>query len=60
MTGSYQDYNVRLMNSGNNRFDIITASNGTVFSVNGSNVGIGTTDTKGYTLAVNGSAIKRI
>jgi hypothetical protein len=48
------------MNSGNNRFDIITASNGTVFSVNGSNVGIGTTDTKGYTLAVNGSAIKRI
>jgi len=41
-TGSAQDYNVRLQNFANNRFDICTSSNGLVFTVNGGSVGIGT------------------
>lgn len=57
--GSVQDYNVRLVNSGNNLFCISTQLSGSnmVFAVNGNNVGVGTTDTKGYRFAVNGSAI---
>jgi len=42
-TGAWQDYNVRLQNSANNRFDVVTASNGIVFTINGGNTGIGTT-----------------
>ncbi|QEM09135.1 DUF4200 domain-containing protein [Mucilaginibacter rubeus] len=56
-SGTSQDYNVRLQNSANNEFTIQTNSGGTVFAVTGSTVGIGTTDTKGYKLGVNGSMI---
>lgn len=52
--GSTQDYNVRVMNSGNNIFTISTASTGNVFTVNGSNVGIGTM-TPGSLLDVSGA-----
>jgi hypothetical protein len=41
--GSPQDYNVRLQNSANNQFSVLTASNGNVLTVNGGSVGIGTT-----------------
>lgn len=40
-TGSGQDYNVRVINSANNRLDVITGS-GTALTVSGANVGIGT------------------
>jgi hypothetical protein len=45
--GSVQDYNVRLINAANNRLDFVTEAGGTVLSINGSNVGIGTLDSKG-------------
>jgi hypothetical protein len=37
-----QNYNVRIINSDNNRMDFVTSSGGAVMSVVGSNVGIGT------------------
>ena len=42
-TGSAQDFNTRIINAANNRLDFVTNSGGTIMSVNGSNVGIGTT-----------------
>jgi hypothetical protein len=42
-TGSAQDYNIRMINSANNRLDIATNSSGNVLTVSGANVGIGTT-----------------
>jgi len=53
-TGSAQDYNTRIQNSGNNRLDIVTASGGPAFTVNGSNVGIGTSSPQ-QALDVNGN-----
>jgi hypothetical protein len=42
-TGVGEDFNVRIINMANNRLDFATNSAGTVMSINGSNVGIGTT-----------------
>ncbi|RDD52179.1 hypothetical protein BA065_03040, partial [Nanoarchaeota archaeon NZ13-N] len=50
---SSQDYNVRIQNAGNNRLDIITASSGTVLTINTDKVGIGTTSPS-YKLEVAG------
>ncbi len=41
-TGSAQDYNARIINAANNRIDVTTSSGG-VLSVNGTNIGVGTT-----------------
>jgi hypothetical protein len=40
-TGSPQDWNARIINSGNNRLDFVTTS--AALTINGGNVGIGTT-----------------
>ena len=42
-TGSAQDFNTRIINAANNRLDFVTSSGGTIMSINGSSVGIGTT-----------------
>ncbi|GIV27156.1 MAG: hypothetical protein KatS3mg027_0970 [Bacteroidia bacterium] len=41
-TGSAQDYNARIINAANNRIDITNAGGG-ILSVNGANIGVGTT-----------------
>jgi len=53
-TGSAQDYNTRIINSGNNRLDF-TNWVGTPLSLNAGNVGIATTS-PGSKLQVNGNA----
>jgi hypothetical protein len=40
--GAAQDYNVRLLNAADNRLDVVTALGGTVLSVQGDKIGIGT------------------
>ena len=49
-----QDYNVRLWNNGNNKFQIITQSSGAVFTINQGSVGIGTASPD-QLLTVNGT-----
>ena len=55
-TGGIQDFNTRITNAANNRLDFVTNSNGTVMSVSGANVGIGTISPAAK-LAVNGSMV---
>src|SRR5439155_5395471 len=50
--GAAQDFNVRLINPADNRLDVVTALGGTVLSVQGDKMGIGTT-TPGAKLVVN-------
>jgi hypothetical protein len=50
--GAAQDFNVRLMNTADNRLDVITALGGTVVSLQGDKMGLGTT-TPGAKLVVN-------
>jgi hypothetical protein len=50
--GAAQDFNVRLINTADNRLDVITASGGPVLSVQGDKMGIGTT-TPGANLVVS-------
>ena len=52
-TGAAQDYNTRIINGATSRLDFVTASGGTVMSVNASFVGIGTT-APAYPLDVQG------
>jgi hypothetical protein len=40
--GAAQDFNVRLINTADNRLDVVTALGGTVLSVQGDKIGIGT------------------
>src|SRR5215510_7664143 len=50
--GATQDFNVRLINPADNRLDVVTALGGTVVSVQGDKIGIGTT-TPGAKLVVS-------